>query len=171
VALKWKATVVSRLDSRLIACLLHRDCDNKGHSNMAMMLTILRENAILHAIAAGRFSVKHGQASFLQMLDASKQHNLSKILFDGRQLKGSLDTIERFLYGKFAAQAVAQHVKESGAAHVPQFAYVLHEPVLDPRRFGETVAVNRGMWVKAFDNLEAALEWLASTPADRLASR
>jgi hypothetical protein len=32
--------------------------------------------------------------------------------------------------------------------------------MLDPEKFGETVAVNRGMLAKVFDNLEAALAWL-----------
>ena len=46
----------------------------------------------------------------------------------------------------------------------PRFAYVLEEPMLDPERFGETVAVNRGMRVRAFDNLEAARAWLELAP-------
>jgi hypothetical protein len=42
----------------------------------------------------------------------------------------------------------------------PRFAYVLEKPVLDPERLGETVARNRGMDVKAFDNIEEADRWL-----------
>jgi hypothetical protein len=38
--------------------------------------------------------------------------------------------------------------------------------VLDPKKFAETVAVNRGMLIRVFDNLEEALEWLATPPAD-----
>ncbi|HSM73311.1 MAG TPA: hypothetical protein VK852_01675, partial [Desulfobacterales bacterium] len=75
-------------------------------------------------------------------------------------------TIERFLYGSFAAHAVATRLKP-GAPRAPQFAYLLREPVLDPRRFGETVAVNRGMWVRSFDNVEDALEWLGWGAADQ----
>jgi hypothetical protein len=51
----------------------------------------------------------------------------------------------------------------------PAFAYVLKEPVLDPQRFGQTVAVNRGMNVKTFDNVEQARTWLglpSTKPAD-----
>ena len=48
-----------------------------------------------------------------------------------------------------------------------QFAYVLKEPVLDPERFGKTVAVNRGMLVKTFDNLEDALGWLEIALANK----
>ena len=51
-----------------------------------------------------------------------------------------------------------------GVSPATRFAYVLEEPMLDPDRFGETVAVNRGMIVRAFDNLEAARAWLAAAP-------
>ena len=43
---------------------------------------------------------------------------------------------------------------------MPRFSYVMHEPLRDPGRLGETVAVNRGMDVKVFETLEDAIEWL-----------
>lgn len=58
------------------------------------------------------------------------------------------------LYGEFAAKL------SRAICHVPRFAYVLIPPMLDPGRLGETVAVNRGMVVKAFDNLNDGLKWL-----------
>jgi hypothetical protein len=36
--------------------------------------------------------------------------------------------------------------------------------MLDPARFGETVAVNRGMLVRTFENPEDALGWLDIAP-------
>jgi hypothetical protein len=59
------------------------------------------------------------------------------------------------------------YIIKHGAPRTLQFAYVLQEPVLDPKRFAETVAVNRGMWAKAFDNLEDALGWLRRAPANK----
>ena len=41
-----------------------------------------------------------------------------------------------------------------------RFAYLLHEPTLDPLRFGETVMVNRGVAMKAVDNFDEAAKWL-----------
>ena len=49
-----------------------------------------------------------------------------------------------------------------------KFAYVLHEPVRDPERFGENIAVKRGMDVKVLEDTNAAIEWLNS---ERSASR
>jgi hypothetical protein len=97
---------------------------------------------------------------FLEMLEAVVRYNTAKILLDGRALQGELSTIQRFLYGEFAASAVARCQRAHGISRALQFAFVLQEPVLDPQQFGETVAVNRGMWVKIFDHLEDALGWL-----------
>ncbi len=90
------------------------------------------------------------------MVEASTLHKCKKVLFDGRRLIGNPKLMERFYYGEFAAETVmAQGISASR-----QFAFVLKEPVLDPRRFGETVAVNRGMNAKAFETRKDALHWL-----------
>jgi hypothetical protein len=130
---------------------------------MSMILRISAESGLLRVIAIGEFSSEEAERTLLEILDAVARYKTEKILFDGRQLKGEPDTIERFLYGKFAANAVVSDIIERSLPFAPQFAYVLQEPVLDPQRFGETVAANRGMWVKAFDNIEDALGWLIST--------
>ena len=130
---------------------------------MSMILRISAESGLLRVIATGEFSSEEAERTFLEILDAVGRHKTEKILFDGRELKGEPDTIERFLYGKFVADEVVSDIREDVLPFAPQFAYVLQEPVLDPQRFGETVATNRGMWVKAFDNIEDALGWLTST--------
>jgi hypothetical protein len=97
---------------------------------------------------------------FLETMEALALHKLTNVLFDGRKVTGNPETMERFYYGEFAAQTVLEYQKQTGS-RTPRFAYVLKEPVLDPRKFGETVAVNRGMLIKVCDNLEEALEWLS----------
>ncbi|HXX56371.1 MAG TPA: hypothetical protein VEI96_00055 [Thermodesulfovibrionales bacterium] len=126
---------------------------------MGMNLRISAESGLLHVIVTGEFSLREAERTFIEMLDAVSEQKAMKILFDGREVKGEIENYQRFLYGKFAAETVARYRIERSIPQ-PQFAYVLHESILDPGRFGETVAVNRGMWVKAFDNLEDALEWL-----------
>ena len=129
---------------------------------MSMSLEIRAESGLLKVGAKGRFSLIEAKRTFLEILEAVALHQTKKVLFDGRKLSGKPETIERFYYGEFAAQTVANFTKR-GVSRATQFAYVLSEPVLDPRRFGETVAVNRGMFVKVFDSLEDALEWLGIT--------
>ena len=127
---------------------------------MSVSIEVRADPAVLYVAGSGQFTFADARLRFLQMLDAVDRNKATKVLFDGRQVKGKPETIERFWYGEFAAQAVNRYMIEGAVRRAPQFAYVLHEPVLDPKRFGETVAVNRGMWVKAFDNLEDAREWL-----------
>ena len=68
--------------------------------------------------------------------------------------------MERFYYGEFVAGETQKIVVDHKI--VPRFAYVLHEPLRDKTRLGETVAVNRGMNVKTFETPKEAIEWLTS---------
>lgn len=129
---------------------------------MGMVLRINAEPGWLRAVATGEFSLEEAERTFLDLLEAVALHKAEKVLFDGRELTGEPATIHRFLYGAFVAEAVMKCISIRCVPRTLQFAYVLKEPVLDPRRFGETVAVNRGMWVKAFDNLDDALGWLSA---------
>jgi hypothetical protein len=138
----------------------------KAGDKMDMSLEIRPESGFLHVDVMGEFSLQEAKRTFLEMLEAVAQHQVEKVLLDGQRLKGDPTTMERFYYGEFAADAVRQF-EDRGVSVATQFAYVLQEPQLDPQRFGETVAVNRGMFVKAFDNLEDALEWLGIAPANK----
>ena len=114
----------------------------------------------------GEFSLEEAKRTFLEILEAVAQCNVDKVLFDGRKIVGEPATIERFYYGEFVAQAVGRFA-DRGVSPATQFAYVLEEPVLDPQKFGETVAVNRGMFVKTFNNIEEALGWLAMASTNK----
>ena len=134
---------------------------------MSLSIQMRAESAVLYVIATGSFSLKGALDRFVEMLEEVDRNQSRKVLADGRTVTGNPRTIERFLYGEFAANAVSRYMVEGVLRHAPQFAYVLHEPVLDPSRFAETVAVNRGMWIKAFDNMQDARSWLGlSATAD-----
>src|SRR5262245_43241913 len=127
---------------------------------MSMEIEVGIESGLLRVVVRGRFSVQEAKRTFLEVLDAVAQHRASTVLIDGRLLKGKPETMERFYYGEFAAKETGRVALEHRMVRPPRFAYVLNEPMLDPWRFGETVAINRGMRVKAFDNLEDALRWI-----------
>jgi hypothetical protein len=133
---------------------------------MSMLLEIRPESGLLNVDAMGRFSLKEAKRTFLEMLEVVALHKTKKVCFDGRKLIGKPEIMERFYYSEFAARTVWDFA-ERGVSPSTRFAYVLREPVLDPRRFGETVAVNRGMVVKAFDNREEALQWLGIAPVNK----
>jgi hypothetical protein len=124
-----------------------------------MMAQIHPGTDMLKAVLTGRFSLKEAKRTFREILEAVAAQKSRKIFIDGSTLVGKPEFIERFYYGEFAAQMVKEYEDQGVAAGTP-FAYVLREPMLDPMRFGETVAVNRFMNVKAFDNPEEALKWL-----------
>ena len=126
---------------------------------MSMLAKVTAESRFLRVIASGDFNLAEAERTFLKVIDAVAIHKTAKVLFDGRKVIGEPTTMQRFFYGNFAARTVARYAAESGKP-APQFAYVLEEPVLDPNRFGEKVARNRGMNMKVFDNLEEAFSWL-----------
>jgi hypothetical protein len=133
---------------------------------MSMMLKMSAELGYLHAGATGRFSLAEAKRTFIEMLEAVAQNKVGKVLFDGRGLAGSPKFMERFYYGTFAAETVAQFGAR-GVSPATEFAYVLEVPMRDAGRFGENVARNRGMRVMTFDNLNDALEWLITAPANK----
>ncbi len=133
---------------------------------MSMILKIAAESGFLRVSAMGRFSLEEAERTLIEMLEAVAQNKVGKVLFDGRGLVGNPNVMERFYYGEFAAKSVAEFA-DRGVSLTTQFAYVLEVPMRDPGRFGETVAVNRGMFVKTFDNLDDALGWLGIAPANK----
>ncbi len=127
-----------------------------------MMLETEREPTYLRAIAKGEFDYRQAERQFMDLLDSMIQHAAARVLFDGRQVTGDVDLLERYFYGDFVSR-VSTLLPAHAVPQAPKFAYVLEHPVLDPNRFGETVARNRGMSVRAFDNIDDALEWLMSS--------
>lgn len=79
--------------------------------------------------------------------------------FQGVRLADDPTTFDRFKLGESAAA--------SGAAAGVRVAVVGKEPVMDPERFGVTVAANRGLDIRAFDDEVAALAWLVGPDATR----
>jgi hypothetical protein len=124
-----------------------------------LSLQVEVDRRLLRATYSGQFSLTEAETTFPQILDVLVKEKLRNVLVDGRQVTGDPEPLERFYYGKYVAEAVSQIVNRT-RIEVPRFAYVLLPPVLDPNRFGETVAVNRGMRIKVFDDIKQAEWWL-----------
>ncbi len=140
-----------------------------SQTSTSMIVRTAPRGRVLNVVATGEVSLDDALKTFLEVVSAVAENKSEKILFDGRTIKGDPSIIERFYYGEFAADAVISYINGADRADLdPQFAYVLREPVLDPLRLGETVAANRGMNVKAFDNMEDATEWLGLSPDEVL---
>jgi hypothetical protein len=113
---------------------------------------------LLNVVASGEFSLQDAKQAFLEMLGAVVRFKAEKILLDGRKVHGNPKDMERFYYGEFAARETHRIIVEH-KIH-PRFAYVIHVPLRDPAKFGETVAVNRGMNIRVFETLQDATDWL-----------
>jgi len=125
---------------------------------MGIRQNLYFHSGLLNVLADGEFSLQDAKQAFLDMLGAVVRHKAERILLDGRNVRGNPKDMERFYYSEFAARETRRIVVEH-KIH-PRFAYVIHVPLRDPAKFGETVAVNRGMNVKTFENQEDAIEWL-----------
>jgi hypothetical protein len=113
---------------------------------------------LLRVTVTGEFSLENSKRNFLETLQVLREYRLPKVLFDGSKLTGEPTTMDRFHYGEFIASEFNKFVIAEG--FVPRFAYVIAPPVIDPQRFGENVAVNRGMNARIFDNFSDAYQWL-----------
>ena len=116
------------------------------------------EHDILKAVVIGKFDLVAAENEFDEILYEAVQIGARKVLIDGQQMTGKPGDFERFLYGEFVANTTLEVMKEYNT-HL-RFAYVIHEPLRDPERFGENVAVNRGMDVKVFEDPNEAIQWL-----------
>lgn len=130
---------------------------------MRLFLKVHPEASLLSVVATGKFTLIEAKRTFIQILEAVALHKTSKVLIDGLQVTGKPETMERFYYGEFAASTVRDY-RERGVSPSTQFAYLLKKPVCDPMRFGEVVAVNRGMFVKVFENSALLYKWLRVDP-------
>ena len=116
------------------------------------------ERDICTAVVVGEFELGEAERQFIELIDEAVLSGATKVLIDGRQMTGSPNSFERFLYGTFAACATLEALHKHNASL--RFAYVIHEPLRDPKRYGESVAATMGMDVKTFDDENDAVEWL-----------
>jgi len=116
------------------------------------------EQGIFDTVVVGEFELPEAQKQFLELIYGVVHSGTTKVLVDGRQMTGNPSLFERFLYGTFAALATLDVLHQHNLRL--KFAYVIHAPLRDPDRFGETVAVNRGMDVKTFEEKNEAVAWL-----------
>jgi hypothetical protein len=121
---------------------------------------IIPDNGFLRVTLTGEFSLIEALDLNPRMMEALAQHALKKVLVDCLHLQGTITIMDRFTYAESLARELFRASK-AGVSRGTLFAYVGKEPIIDVGRFGETVAVNRGVIVKVFDdNFEEALQFL-----------
>ncbi len=128
-----------------------------------MQLTISPDDGFLRVHVSGHLSLADANAAFVEMLAAVEQHGSTRVLVDCQDLHDAFDTLEGFDHAAFGAELLRDSWS-SGALHGVRFGYLVSEADAEQAKFGENVAVNRGMNVKTFTRLEDAVRWLTSHP-------
>jgi hypothetical protein len=92
------------------------------------------------------------------------KHQSSKMLLDFRQVDGQMSTMDRYNVASIFAK---KYLDQKLAGTIPscRFAFVGNHPLVDPKKFGETVAINRGINIKVFTEMAEALAWLEVDPS------
>jgi len=126
-----------------------------------MTLTINFESRqhYLRATVSGTYSLRQAQDVFDEAVRAAVAAGHTRILIDASGVTGAPTQDERYILGLF----VAAEQRILAARNPPidvQLAVYGRQPLIDPNRFGETVAINRGGKVKVSEQLEEALAWL-----------
>lgn len=109
-------------------------------------------------VISGEFSLAEVLVLAKEMFDMGARHEITKALVDIRQMTGVPQTMERYKYAQFLATGGATQKNQRHT--VMRMAYLGYAPTLDPTRFGENVANNRGAMVKSFFDEQAAWAWI-----------
>lgn len=123
---------------------------------MSITIELQIENDYVNLHCTGHCSLAALKEVFTHAVDAALEHKKSKVLVEGNEVTGHLSTLERYKIAEFLAQEINQRAR----GKIRKLAVCAQEPLLDPQRFGETVAMNRGVNAKATTDLNEATRWL-----------
>lgn len=124
---------------------------------MAIHYTTTVTDGILRVKSSGfDESLAEVQQYGMAVIAACVQTGVSRVLCDELELQYRLSTVDTYLAAEFIA---------ANAPSVAQVALVCNPAQIADARFWETVAVNRGLSVRAFRDTDSAMAWL-TPPAD-----
>jgi len=133
---------------------------------MTLTVDIESREYYLLAVVSGAFSLRGAQEAFHRATKAALPLGLNRILLDASAVTGNPSQDERYALGVYVADAQRRFAAQSPPC-VLQMAIYGHRPLVDPNRFGEIVALNRGAKVKVSERLDEALAWLGVTAEGR----
>ena len=115
-------------------------------------------NSYLSVTVSGHFSLSEAKIMYTAALEYLLENHLSKLFFDVVKVKGEITTKDRYDFGEFAA---FESLKYMGKGLIG-ITVSMHgeEPIIDPRRFGEIVARNRGLNIKVTTDKNESLQFL-----------
>jgi hypothetical protein len=132
---------------------------------MAIELKIEPQSGYLRITFEGHFEPPLIDEVTSRVIENGVKHQSSKMLLDFRQVDGEMSTMDRY---NTASVFAKKYLDEKLAGKIPtcRFAFVGNHPLVDPKKFGETVATNRGINIKVFTEMTEALSWLEVNPGE-----
>ncbi len=115
----------------------------------------LEEDCVV-LFANGGYSLIKANHLFKLAIDKGLSQQKSKILIDVNSITGTIPFMDRFRFSEYLANYKIAHA----LGKINRIAVVGQEPIVHKERFGETVAVNRGINVRVFTDKDQASIWL-----------
>ncbi len=120
--------------------------------------SLVVKDSYLSVTVSGHFSLSDVKIMYTDALESLLDNNFSKLFFNAYKVKGKVTTIDRYYFGEFAALESLKYMGK-GLKRIVVSVYGI-EPIIDPERFGEIVARNRGLNLKVTTDKNEALQFL-----------
>ncbi|HEY6435830.1 MAG TPA: hypothetical protein VIY47_04510, partial [Ignavibacteriaceae bacterium] len=118
---------------------------------------VIKEN-YLSVTVSGHFYLSDAKKMYTDALETLMDKKLSKLFFNVCKVQGIVSFIDRFYLGEFAALESLNYMGK-GLSRIAVSMYG-EEPIIDPERFGEIVARNRGLNIKVTTDKKEAFQFL-----------
>lgn len=112
----------------------------------------------LYATLSGAFQLDSARDAYRGILQAAAARGVPKILMDCTRISGEMTSQDRLEFGAYMADA--QALVLGRLPEGPQVAILAAPPIMDPGRFTQAVANNRGVRMRASDSFEELRSWL-----------
>lgn len=128
------------------------------NKDQAMDANIAAAGSFLRVQMSGTFALAEAKDIVIRFMQAMVDFGLQGVVVECLEISGDPTTLERYQFATF----FAEEIKKGIVPRASKFAFVGEAPPLDPEHFGETVALNRGVNLRVFDNVADAQRWIGA---------
>jgi hypothetical protein len=128
-----------------------------------LQLTLESRQGYLYAGVTGELTVPGAQDALREVFAAAVRQGQPRMLIDSSRLNAVWGPQERYEIGAFIASQVERIASQF--PEDPRIALYAVAPLMDPNRFAQRVALNRGAQVRSSDSLQELIFWLGAKPA------
>ena len=112
----------------------------------------------LYVSVTGELTVADAENALLELLAVAARQGQPRILIDCSRLQAEWTADDRYAVGTFLAAQVERMAPQF--PQTPRVAIYAVAPLMDPNRYMQTVATNRGAQLRSSDSLQELLSWL-----------